>query len=956
MGVNFNVPLREDQIFEKAKGDVDRQNLATLTSAIHTETENRQEADATLQADIAALNTALSDEVTLRANDDYELKQEYTAKITQEKLAREQADADLQAALQNETLVRQTQTESLGSALQNEVTARTAADTALKAELNGNLSNEAVLRASEDNKLNQKIDALRESIPQQQTLNIKEFVPSSESKDGEAGLVPAPPKSTQKQLLTNQGWEELSSTDIFIGAVPSQSGQPSYTGNVIYPQWLNYEDQKLTIAGQTSGTNVGTYTVTFTPRGLYCWSDGTRDARTVTWQIYKATVPIPTAAVTSYEYTGNNVTLSVTNYDSNVMNQTGTVTAKNAGNYTATYKLKDAANYTWSDGSTSDKNIAWNITAKKLAKPYASNTDLNYTGNTVTLSVANVDFTYMDKSGDDSATAAGDYSVTYSLKDTTNYTWSDGSTSAVTINWKISNSSFAKPTAAVTSFDYTGSQISLSITGFDAATMNKTGDDSAINAGNYTVTISLKDKNSMKWADGTTADVVISWTINRVKMPAEYSYQNLTVQNVTYDGNPHSVTDLFNYNAKYHKPGTNWNYGTNIATATNAGNYVYSYCPSSNYLWSDGTKEDWKAYWSISPKPITKPTADKTAFEYDGSVKTLSFKNYNSALMTKSGQDSASAKGSYTVTFTLNDTTNYTWEDGSTDPVTITWSIGANTVAKPTLTGTTSFTYDGNAKTVTVSGYDSSTMTFSGTISETNAGNYTAKYSLKDTNSYAWDDGTTDDVILSWSIAPKKLTAAQSPTFSMKKSVYTWDGIFYSGHQALVGNLTFSGDDINNFNATYHKISGGTYVYLSNSKWKYTIDDTFTIKISPIDNYCWSDGTTTEKVVSFKITEKLIPKPSAATTSFAYDGTAKTVTISDYVANYMKKATGSVETATNVGSYSVSYSLYPAILGSSNMTYPYFVKWEDGTTDDVTIAWQVTTGSGIAKPTLSKTE
>ena len=44
----------------------------------------------------------------------------------------------------------------------------------------------------------------------------------------------------------------------------------------------------MTIGGTTSATNAGTYTVTFTPKGNYKWSDGTTTAKSVTWKIGKA--------------------------------------------------------------------------------------------------------------------------------------------------------------------------------------------------------------------------------------------------------------------------------------------------------------------------------------------------------------------------------------------------------------------------------------------------------------------------------------------------------------------------------------------------------------------------------------------------------------------------------------------------------------------------------------------
>ena len=73
-----------------------------------------------------------------------------------------------------------------------------------------------------------------------------------------------------------------------IEAVPVQSGSPAYTGSAQTPTWTGYDSAKLTISGDTSGTNAGTYNVTFTPTSNYQWADGTTTAKPATWTIAKA--------------------------------------------------------------------------------------------------------------------------------------------------------------------------------------------------------------------------------------------------------------------------------------------------------------------------------------------------------------------------------------------------------------------------------------------------------------------------------------------------------------------------------------------------------------------------------------------------------------------------------------------------------------------------------------------
>ena len=72
--------------------------------------------------------------------------------------------------------------------------------------------------------------------------------------------------------------------------------------------------------------------------------------------------------------------------------------------------------------------------------------------------------------------------------------------------------------------------------------------------------------------------------------------------------------------------------------------------------------------------------------------------------------------------------------------------------AVPTQSGT--LTYNGASQSPTLSGYDATTMTLSGTQSATNAGSYTMQASLKD-DKHEWPDGTTTAKTVNWSIGKK---------------------------------------------------------------------------------------------------------------------------------------------------------------------------------------------------------
>ncbi len=143
-----------------------------------------------------------------------------------------------------------------------------------------------------------------------------------------------------------------------INVLPSQNGTLTYNGQAQSPSWNAYNPDALTLGGVTTGTNAGTYTATFTPKGRYKWADGTQTAKEVTWTINAATMTIPTQS-NSLTYTGSAQSPTWNNYDSGKMTLGGTTSGTNAGSYNATFTPK--TNYKWADGSTGAKTVAWSI-------------------------------------------------------------------------------------------------------------------------------------------------------------------------------------------------------------------------------------------------------------------------------------------------------------------------------------------------------------------------------------------------------------------------------------------------------------------------------------------------------------------------------------------------------------------------------------------------------------------
>ena len=70
--------------------------------------------------------------------------------------------------------------------------------------------------------------------------------------------------------------------------VPTQSGTLTYNGQAQSPTLSGYDAAKMTLGGDTSGTNAKGYSVTVTPKANYQWPDGSSSAKSVSWSIVKA--------------------------------------------------------------------------------------------------------------------------------------------------------------------------------------------------------------------------------------------------------------------------------------------------------------------------------------------------------------------------------------------------------------------------------------------------------------------------------------------------------------------------------------------------------------------------------------------------------------------------------------------------------------------------------------------
>ena len=171
-----------------------------------------------------------------------------------------------------------------------------------------------------------------------------------------------------------------------IAKAPSQSGSLTYTGESQTPTWNDYNTAQLTIGGETSATNAGSHSATFTPTSNYQWSDSSVTARSVEWQIQRASITTTPVQSGSLTYSGLAQSPSWSNYDSAQLTIGGTTSGTNAGNYNATFT--PTSNYQWSDGGTGAKTVIWKIgKAAGSLSLNKSNITLNKSTSSTTITV-----------------------------------------------------------------------------------------------------------------------------------------------------------------------------------------------------------------------------------------------------------------------------------------------------------------------------------------------------------------------------------------------------------------------------------------------------------------------------------------------------------------------------------------------------------------------------------------
>ena len=437
---------------------------------------------------------------------------------------------------------------------------------------------------------------------------------------------------------------------------PTVQAQIVYTGSEITA--LSVADDALyTADGILSATNVGDYSITLTLKDAdnYKWSGSANASIELTYAITQASNAITALAIEGWTYgeevnaptiTANFGASTVVYYYAPVGSQAYSTTVPvNAGSYNLKAVIAETANY-----AGAERVVTNALTIAKATLNVAF--DKHYTEtwyNGLKLSNIALEAGYSWK--EDSTLEVGaeqEFAVVYTPEDTINYNVEEG-TFKVTVNRRLVTLNGVQDGY---SHVYNGS--AYVITGVTASpnvelVYTYSSGDAPVNAGEYTVTITVKD--SAHYTLGTQPDSLVrTIVIEKADVDTVVSYNATYLDTLGSLELPTSEFGVWTWEAG------------NDALVGNAGEREHVAVFTSNSANHNSLKRSFKV--TVAKKEISKPTLEVNSFVYTGSAFELLGET---DLYTVEGNVQTEV-GNYTITVTLKDADNYVWSAQSVDP------------------------------------------------------------------------------------------------------------------------------------------------------------------------------------------------------------------------------------------------------------------------------------------------
>ena len=541
--------------------------------------------------------------------------------------------------------------------------------------------------------------------------------------------------------------------------------------------------------GTTSAIDAGTYTANATPDANHAWSDGTTNAKAITWKMNPKSIAVTWGTTTTFTYNGQaqaptaSATSGITGETINITRTTET----NAGSYTSTASISSVTggrarkeNYTLTENTkafTINKANA-TMTDPTLVTGLVYNTKAQ---NLIAKAGNGAGGTIKYGLGENNTTAPTTWNTSVTGTDAgTYYVWSkvdaDGNHNNVGAKYigtvTIAKATVTIPTSPVKQYTYNGQAQAHGYTLPTGTTIENNGTTaSATDTGTYNIVLKLTSASNYQWSDGSVTNKTVNWKINPKSVAVTWG----TTVTFTYNGQAQAPT------ASATSGITGETINITRTTETNAGSYT-STASISGVTGGRARKENYTLTGTTKAFTINKANATMTdptlatGLVYNTKAQNLIAKAGNGAGGTIKyglGTNNTTAPTSWNTSVTATDAgTYYVWSkvdaDGNHNNVGAKY-IGTVTIAKATVTIPESpvkaYTYTGSAISHGYSLPTGTTIENNGTTaSATDAGTYNIVLKLTSASNYQWSDGSVTNKTVNWKINPKSVTVTWGAT------------------------------------------------------------------------------------------------------------------------------------------------------------------------------------------------
>ena len=648
-------------------------------------------------------------------------------------------------------------------------------------------------------------------------------------------------------------------------------------------------EKSVTWTGTTSATDAGTYTANATPDANHAWSDGTTNAKTITWKINPKPVAVAWETNTTFTYNGQAqapTASAASGVPGEVINISRT-TEINAGSHTSTASISSVTggrarkeNYTLTDNKkafTINKANA-TMTDPTLATGLVYNTKAQ---NLISKAGNGAGGTIKYGLGANNTTAPTTWNTSVIGTDAgTYYVWSkvdaDGNHNNVGAKYigtvTIAKATVTIPTSPVKQYTYNGKAQAHGYTAPSGSSIVTSGTTaSATNAGTYNIVLQLANTSNYKWSDGSVTNKTVNWKINK----ANSTNPTLTAVTANYDGKAHPVTvsggagGTINYRTSTdNKTWGGWT--TTKPSLTNAGKiYVQAYVVGDANHNNTGVTGSVAITINKVNATMANPTL-ATGLVYNTKAQSLLSKAGSASGGTIKyglGANSTTAPTSWNTSVTgTNAGTYFVWSkvdaDGNHNGVAAKY-IGMVTIAKATVTipgsPVKAYTYTGSTISHGYTAPTGSAIETTGTTgSATDAGTYNIVLKITNTSNYQWNDKTTVNKTVNWKINPKSVAVTWGTT------TFNYTGRVQAPTASASSGVT--GETINVTRTS--AINAGTYTSKASIS-------SVTGGRAKKENY-----TLTGNTKSFTINKVAATNPTLTSVSAKYDKNAHAITVS----------------------------------------------------------------------------